>query len=207
LSYAWGNLHETLPIYVDEDQFLVTVNLHAALSSLRDHSFQRIIWVDAICIDQTNPEEQGQQVQLMAKIYSNASCVIVWLREKAEDTEGALEDIRLAANRELMGHSKKGLNHQSILNLLQRPWFQRIWVREQTLNHSCWTTLTKSIQVLQEVAAARHVVIMCGSTEIDGYAFCLGLKSLQKAQKLSYIAFPELQSLPSLTNLIERASL
>src|SRR5580700_5722798 len=47
----------------------------------------------------------------------------------------------------------------------------------------------------------------CGSTEIDGYAFCLGLKSLRKSQKLSYAAFPKLQSLPSLTNLIERAGL
>jgi hypothetical protein len=39
--------------------------------------------------------------------------------------------------------------------------------------------------------------------EIDGYAFCLGLKSL----KLPYTAFPELQSIPSLTFLIERAGL
>jgi ankyrin repeat protein len=49
--------------------------------------------------------------------------------------------------------------------------------------------------------------MMCGSTTIDGYAFCLGLKSLRKSQKLSYTAFPKLQSLPSLTNLIERAGL
>ena len=49
--------------------------------------------------------------------------------------------------------------------------------------------------------------MMCGSTEIDGYTFCLGLKSLRKSQKLSYTAFPELQSLSSLTNLIERAGL
>jgi hypothetical protein len=66
----------------------------------------------------------------MAKIYSNAYCVIVWLGEKAEDTEEALEDIRLVANKELMERLKKEPNQQAILNLLQRPWFQRIWVRE-----------------------------------------------------------------------------
>jgi len=49
--------------------------------------------------------------------------------------------------------------------------------------------------------------MMCGSTEIDGYAFCLGLKSLRKSQKLSYTPFPELQSLPLLTDLIERTGL
>ena len=35
------------------------------------------------------------------------------------------------------------------------------------------------IQVLQEVAAARHVLILCGSMEIDGYAFSLGLEFLR----------------------------
>jgi hypothetical protein len=38
LSYVWGNPHETLPIYVDGEQFRVTVNLHAVLSRLRDPS-------------------------------------------------------------------------------------------------------------------------------------------------------------------------
>lgn len=46
--------------------------------------------------------------------------------------------------------------------------------------------------------------MMCGSMEIDEYAFCLGLKSL----KLSYSASSDLQSLLSSTiYLIERAGL
>jgi hypothetical protein len=32
--------------------------------------------------------------------------------------------------------------------------------------------------VLQEVAAARHIRIVCGRIEVDGYAFCLGVNSL-----------------------------
>jgi hypothetical protein len=66
----------------------------------------------------------------MAKIYSNAHRVIVWLGEEAVEIKGALEDIRLAANKELTGHSKKEINKQAILNLFQRPWFRHIWVRE-----------------------------------------------------------------------------
>jgi len=80
-------------------------------------------------------EERKQQVQLMAKIYSKAHRVVVWLGMEAVDTEGALEDIRLAANEGFTEHSKKEINQQAILNLLQGPWFQRIWVRVQTLNH------------------------------------------------------------------------
>ncbi|KAM0310603.1 hypothetical protein ACHAO8_007969 [Botrytis cinerea] len=172
LSYVWGDPKQTLSIYVDKAQFQVTVNLHAALLQLRDYSFERIIWVDAICIDQNNKEERKQQVQLMAKIYISAHRVIVWLGEQTVEKQGALEDIQLAANNEeLIEHSKKEIKQQQILNLLQNPWFQRIWV-------------------LQEVAAARDVVIMCGSTAIDGYIFCLGVKSL----KLSYTASPELKT-------------
>jgi hypothetical protein len=94
------------------------------------------MWVDALCINQGNLEERKQQVQLMAKIYSKAHRVIVWLGKEVVDTKGALEDIYLAANEDLTERSKKEMNQQAILNLLQRPWFQRIWVREQTLNYS-----------------------------------------------------------------------
>ncbi|KUJ21848.1 ankyrin [Mollisia scopiformis] len=188
LSYTWGGQEKPCSITINEKNLNVTTNLYAALLHLRYHSLERILWIDAICINQTDPEERGQQVQLMAMIYSKAHRVLVWLGETADDIEGALEDIQRAANEESTEVSNKKINEKAISNLLQRQWFQRIWV-------------------LQEVAAARHVVMMCGSTEIDGYAFCLGLKSLRKSQELSDTAFPRLQSLPALTNLIERAGL
>jgi hypothetical protein len=37
--------------------------------------------------------------------------------------------------------------------------------------------LNAATQILQEVGTARHVLITCGSEEIDGYAFCAGLAS------------------------------
>jgi hypothetical protein len=71
----------------------------------------------------------------MAKIYSNAHRVIVWLGDETVEIKGALEDIRLAADEEYTEHSKKEIK-QTILKLLKQKWFQRIWVREQTLNNS-----------------------------------------------------------------------
>ena len=62
----------------------------------------------------------------MAKIYSNAHRVIVWLGEEAVEIKGALENIRLAADEELIECSKKEINQQAIINLLQQPWFQHI---------------------------------------------------------------------------------
>ena len=128
LSYVWGDPKKTLSIRVNGKEFHVTVNLHAALMRLRDCYLQRILWVDAICIDQGNKEEKAKQVQLMAKIYSKAHRVIVWLGKGTFDTEEALEDIYLVAKEESTELPKKKV--EAILNLLQGPWFQRIWVRE-----------------------------------------------------------------------------
>jgi len=130
LSYVWGDPNETLPIYINNSQFLITTNLHAALTRLRDHTFERILWADAICIDQKDLEEQSQQVQLMASIYSNAHRVIVWLGNETEDSNRAFKDIQLVANGE---RSRQEINQQAILSLLQRAWFQRIWVRNKRL--------------------------------------------------------------------------
>lgn len=77
LSYVWGGLDKTLPISIGEHNFDVTGNLHVALSHLRDRSIERIIWVDAICINQKDLQERSHQVQFMASIYAKANRVIV----------------------------------------------------------------------------------------------------------------------------------
>ncbi|KAF2187518.1 HET-domain-containing protein [Zopfia rhizophila CBS 207.26] len=172
LSYVWGGSDKPQSISIDNHDLPVTANLHAALSRLRNHSFERIIWVDAVCIDQENLKERGHQVQLMAKIYSKANRVIVWLGDRADDSDRAVEEILVAAGKQSTHSPAYKMPQQAILALLQRPWFRRIWV-------------------LQEVAAARCVRIMCGPMEIDGYAFCSGLESLTH----SYKACPDLRNL------------
>jgi hypothetical protein len=93
LSYVWGDENKTLPIFIGKHRFDVTENLHAALSRLRDHSLDRIIWVDAICINQRDDEEKEKQIQLMASIYGQAYSVVVWLGKEADNSDLALEAI------------------------------------------------------------------------------------------------------------------
>ncbi|KAN0083077.1 HET domain containing protein [Elaphomyces granulatus] len=168
LSYVWGGPDKPRFISISEHNstsehdLSVTENLHEALSRLRHWFIERIIWVDAVCIDQENDREKEQQIRLMAKIYGQADCVVVWLGKAADDSDRALEEIRVAGGKKATDFSNNETIHdqQAVFTLLQRPWFRRIWV-------------------IQEVAAARHVLIMCGPTEIDGYAFCLGIDSLK----------------------------
>lgn len=129
LSYVWGDPENKLPILIHSHRFDVTVNLHAALSRLRDHYFERILWVDAICIDQENLQEKGFQIQSMAKIYGQAMRVVVWLGEATGDSGQALEIIRAAGGKTSLQCWNTDVISKAILALLQRPWFRRIWVR------------------------------------------------------------------------------
>ncbi|KAH6961960.1 heterokaryon incompatibility protein-domain-containing protein, partial [Ilyonectria sp. MPI-CAGE-AT-0026] len=164
LSYVWGSQDAKKSIILHDRKFSVGNNLHAALSHLRDGFVERIIWIDAICINQQDRAEKGHQVQSMAKIFAKANCVIVWLGEVGGNTDQALKDLLRAARALDEDRSPpKDIKKPGIFELLQRPWFERIWV-------------------LQEVAAARRILIKCGSAEIDGQVFCSGLAAL----KLSY---------------------
>lgn len=100
LSYCWGDVNDTVPItlrhldsayslslvdwaianptYV-EQQYSITQNLDAALRNFRLEDRPRILWVDAISINQNDPIERSAQVAFMTSIYNEADRVLVWL--------------------------------------------------------------------------------------------------------------------------------
>ncbi|KAK0663025.1 heterokaryon incompatibility protein-domain-containing protein [Cercophora samala] len=79
LSYAWGSPRITENVTLEGRPWPVTVNLANALLFLRDHEKPVKMWIDALCIDQSNLKERGKQVQLMKEIYSGGTHVIVYL--------------------------------------------------------------------------------------------------------------------------------
>ncbi|TID16841.1 HET-domain-containing protein [Venturia nashicola] len=75
ISYAWGSLKKTALISImdgDTKVLSVTQSLDIALQHLCRKNKARKLWIDAICIDQSNLEERGLQVQRMGKIYKRA---------------------------------------------------------------------------------------------------------------------------------------
>lgn len=131
LSYFWGRENNLCSIIIDDQNLRISQNLFALLLRLQDHSCSRIIWVDAVCINQKDDKEKERQIPFMTEIYAKASRVLVWLGEAEDDSGRALEAIRLTGK-----NSTKYLSHaksfrQPIQKLLQRPWFRRFWVRQQ----------------------------------------------------------------------------
>lgn len=81
LSYVWGTNRTKVSISVDGRDLEVTPNCLDALQGLRYRFKRRLLWVDAICIDQKSTAEKNLQVPMMADIYSRASSVLLWLND------------------------------------------------------------------------------------------------------------------------------
>ncbi|KAG5787634.1 hypothetical protein H9Q69_013306 [Fusarium xylarioides] len=82
LSYVWGEPDFSEPIILNDHTFFITPSLRYILSCLRQRQKDdqsRVLWVDAICINQSDVEERGHQVALMREIYSNCQRDIAWL--------------------------------------------------------------------------------------------------------------------------------
>lgn len=99
LSYVWGEATDTVPIYINDVPHPIGRNLHAALTQLRQNqgtestSSPSWLWVDSICIQQSDVEEKTHQVDLMRIIYGQADLVFVWLGPGTEESDVAMDFI------------------------------------------------------------------------------------------------------------------
>jgi hypothetical protein len=84
LSYTWGTPENPKSIRLDGHQFPVTINLESALRHLRYDTIPRVLWIDAVCVNQEDLVERSQQVLLMRNVYEGAQNVVVWLGEGGE---------------------------------------------------------------------------------------------------------------------------
>ena len=79
LSYTWGTASESRCIRINQSFCArVRLNLYTALRALRQ-DYARVLWIDALCINQEDNVEKSQQVLMMHKIFATAREVIVWL--------------------------------------------------------------------------------------------------------------------------------
>ena len=82
LSYLWTPYADKTPwrvVWTDTDAIYVRESLWEIIHALRDREKTTTWWIDALCIDQHNPEERTEQVRRMSWIYENAQSTHVWL--------------------------------------------------------------------------------------------------------------------------------
>ncbi|OCK92539.1 HET-domain-containing protein, partial [Cenococcum geophilum 1.58] len=87
LSCVWGDPTNTVEIICGQRRVSITVNLRDAIRRFRYKNECRVLWADAICIDQRNIEERGRHVQLMGMIYWKVDRVLVWLGQNIAEND------------------------------------------------------------------------------------------------------------------------
>ncbi|KXX80637.1 Heterokaryon incompatibility protein 6, OR allele [Madurella mycetomatis] len=80
ISYTWGPPTPTTSITIDGQPMVVRQSCADALRTMRLHRVNIPLWIDAICINQTDLYEKSFQVGLMGTIYSSAVSVAACLR-------------------------------------------------------------------------------------------------------------------------------
>ena len=158
LSYAWGSNQRSAKIRIetiDGDRTLaVTSNLAEALQHLRFETRPRVLWIDAICVDQQNVPERSHQVSRMVDIYRSASPVLIWLGPEFASSDVAMRELStLGSTMRVDWGSKEiiplsgdsypvwqatpypfsghGSVSRSIEALLDRLWFKRLWIWQE----------------------------------------------------------------------------
>ncbi|KAF2794595.1 heterokaryon incompatibility, partial [Melanomma pulvis-pyrius CBS 109.77] len=129
LSYAWGDTKKTHRIHVKGYEILITQNLHEALMQLRKAHESVVLWIDALCIDQSNLQERNYQVRQMPKIYRAAQEVVAWLGQRTYASDQAMGLITLSP--EDLQRQKESDIQEYLNDLFSRPYWSRVWVVQE----------------------------------------------------------------------------
>lgn len=143
LSYTWGEqTRDRHDVLLNSQSFTVGHNLWTFLYTARKHGYTKKIFIDAICIDQSDTVEKSRQVRLMSEIYARATRVIVWLgfNDREANICGLLHD------EHVKHHVLRLIHDDSWRAILTRTrtaeYWQRAWVWQEML-------LTKRLVMLR----------------------------------------------------------
>lgn len=170
LSYTWDPPFDEQILEDDEielpgTRLRITGNLSHALRRLRSGTRPRVLWIDAICINQSDIKERGHQVGIMADIFGSATRVLAWLGEDTEKKDGEyvlkyrcsierycramnLDYVTLSRDRGRRGGWALPRFVEELFETFgRRRYFARRWV-------------------VQEQFVAREVLFVCGAVDI-----------------------------------------
>lgn len=176
VSWCWGTDLPDQPIRINENDtaysFLVSQSLAAALRAFRYVGKTRLLWVDAICINQESKPERNQQVPRMNQIYGQASNVLIWVGEDTPGSRRAMTFIRekvlkLWSFDKLCDDTDMGPEWKELSLLMKRRWFSRRWV-------------------VQEIALAERGILYCGKEWISWNDFADAVSLFVEAEAVTH---------------------
>lgn len=168
LSYVWGSPQPAQKLLLSDENesgftppthFQVGPTLHSALLALRMPNTPRLLWVDALCINQDDNEERNLQVTMIREIYSKAERCVIWLGEPDYSSQLLFSELHRVfrpgffSNNEDNGNPaldsvSAGPMKQALSDLFYRYWWRRAWV-------------------IQEIILSNRATVAVGQRQID----------------------------------------
>jgi len=177
LSYVWGDPSVTTPIQVNDATLEIGINLRTALLNLRRADSIRILWIDAICMNQNDINERASQVAIMGDIYRKASRTVIWLGDALKTTPACFSMLNTLGNEAMepkasqnpvqvdSGSALEKYGNDTSLEetILENEWWGRVWTA-------------------QEVILSRKAVIVQGHYEADWDLFTAAMHYITSAK-------------------------
>ncbi len=153
------------------------------------------MWIDALCINQSDDDEKSWQVALMGRIFKWATLVVAWLGPEEDHSDVAMmalwearfhtefdwqtqtlrpsdrtSELHWGDRRYFFGWD--GDTQDYLCSLFQRPYFQRLWI-------------------IPEIVLARDTVFCCGFEEMAGEDFWVAVACVHSKPTKKVLFTPE----------------
>ena len=166
VSYVWGEAPVTVTVMCNDAPLLITPTALEMLENIQ--RYKRPLWMDAICINQQDPDEKATQIPLMQRIYALADQVVVWLGASSPfinlfmaafpslwDFASRWRPTKMTSNADWRGAEWPADDNKlwvGLYQVLANAWFWRLWT-------------------FQEIVLARRAVMVCGPATINAIDF------------------------------------
>ena len=121
ISYTWGDYADPPHVIVcNGHEVEITISCYEVLCSIRYQFGASSVWVDSVCIHQTDAREKIYQLPLMGEIYTWASPAYIWLGPGNEATQDAIESLQ-RRSKARRGHADTALSLRSLANRKGTP--------------------------------------------------------------------------------------
>jgi hypothetical protein len=195
ISYVWGVSRPTQTLHGSHGSFALSRNTQAILEYLfTAYEPGTHIWIDTLCINQSDNREKSSQIQLMREVYTSSTLVLAWLGDlgierSAFELSSAMDEINSHAKwckdggrfdkvdpwRAPLGcQCRRDRGRDTLVTiapLLELPWFKRSWVFQEVVSGSGVVMVSKCAGKMKEILwddfllyLADHNVLQFGDT-------------------------------------------
>ena len=142
LSWCWGVPGREKLIMLNGSIIQIRNHLQRFLRALVRHFGELTVWLDALCIDQSDIAEKSLQVTMMGQIYRSAERVYVWLGDGGSSSDFAFNSLKNSATsgpRPELPTVSVNKQHQCFETLFMNPYWTRLWtLQERALAMELW---------------------------------------------------------------------